>query len=265
MVSPVAVEVCKKLVRILVVVDVDFNLEILTGILAERGYQAVTATNGEAALDILAQDDDFQIILMDIGLPGIDGMETTRRIKKNPACRAIPVIALTAETVAERERFLAAGFDGYAEKNFDPEQLFAAIARHLFPGCENHHGAGPALASPATHLDLDFAGLLGIYRDEATLGRIARAFFADTDKELLRLGTAMAAGDQAAILGCCHSLRGAAAIFTARNLGLAAKELEDSIRYGKKNEADSAWHRVQTAHALLRGAVASRLNLVYAS
>ncbi len=259
--SPVANDVSQKDIRIMVVEDVAFNLAILTDILAGRGWQTVAATSGEAALDILTQDTDFQIILMDIGLPGMNGVETTRRIKENPACRAIPIIALTAETVAERERLLAAGLDGYAEKNFDPDQLFTAIERHLVPACRNQQTAGPAMAASGEHLDLDFEALFATYTDEETLCRIARAFFADTDKQILLLGEAMAADDQAGILACCHSLRGSSAIFTAKNLGTAATELDTSIRQGEKDAAESAWHRVRTAHESLLGSVASRLSL----
>ncbi len=246
-----------KTVRIMVVEDVDFNLEILTDFLAERGWQTVAATSGEAALDILAQDTDFQIILMDIGLPGIDGVEATRRIKQIPTCRAIPVIALTAETAADRERLLAAGLDGYAEKNFDPDQLFAAIERHLMPACGKRQETGPVLAaSREEHLDLDFEALLATYTDEETISRIAKAFFTDTDKQIILLGKAMPQGDQAAILACCHSIMGSAAIFTAHKLGAAAKELDACIRDGKAEESESAWAKVLTAHESLRQAVA---------
>ena len=261
MVSPVADDVAQKIVRIMVVEDVAFNLEILTTILAELGWQTVAATSGEAALDILAEDPDFQIILMDIGLPGIDGIEATRRIKENPSTRAIPVIALTAETAAEQERLLAAGLDGYAEKNFDPDQLFAAIEKHLFPACNVRQKVGPALAKPAEPFDLNFEALIATYTDEATLCRIAKAFFTDTEKSLILLGEAMAAGDQKGILACCHSLSGSSAIFTANNLATATKEMETSIRHGKNSEAESAWHRVLAAYASLRGTVATRLNL----
>ena len=261
MVSPSADDGAQKTIKIMVVEDVDFNLAILTAILAERGWRTVAAASGEAALDILAQDPDFQIILMDIGLPGMDGVEATRRIKENPAYRAIPVIALTAETAGERERFLAAGLDGYTEKNFDPDQLFAAIEKHLAPACRSRQAAGPAAAAPEEHPDLDFKALLATYADEATLCRIATAFFTDADKQILLLGEAMAAGDQAGILACCHSLRGSSAIFTAKKLGAAAKELDTCIRQGEKSEADSAWHRVLAAHESLRGSVNSRLHL----
>ena len=261
MYSKVADDTSRKDIRILVVEDVDFNRKILADILAERGWKSVTATSGEEALALLAHDTDFQVILMDIGLPGIDGMETTRKIKENPATLAIPVIALTAETTAEQERLLAAGLDGYAEKNFDPEQLFTAVEKHLIPAGANRQEAVDALANPAEHPDLDFAALLATYADEAILRRIALAFFADANKELHLLGEAMSAGDQAAILACCHSLRGSSTIFTAKKLALAAKELEECVRQGNKNETESAWNKVLTAHDSLRGAVKSRLGL----
>lgn len=261
MASPVPDDLAQKVVKIMVVEDVAFNLEILTTILAERGWQTVAATSGEAALAILDQDADFQLILMDIGLPGMDGIEATRRIKENPATRAIPVIALTAETAAEQKRLLAAGLDGYAEKNFDPAQLFAAIERHLPPACGNRQEAEPALAKPPDHFDLDCEALLATYPDMANLRRITEAFFADTEKTLLLLGQALAAGDQVEILACCHSLGGSATIFTAQNLATAIKELDSCIRLGKKDEAESAWRRVLAAHGSLRQCVACRLNL----
>lgn len=248
-------------IRILIVEDVDFNLAILTDILAERGWQVVAAPSGEAALDILAEDCDFQIILMDIGLPGIDGIETTRRIKENPACRAIPVIALTAETAAEQDRILAAGLDGFAEKNFEPDQLYAAIDKHLSPACESRQGDGTVPASPAEDCDLDFEALLTTYADENILCRIAKAFFVDTGKQILILGEAMAAKDQTQILACCHSIRGSSSIFTAKKLASATKELDACVRQGKNIEAESTWHKVQAAHASVREAVSRRLNL----
>lgn len=261
MVSPIAVDIAHTTVKIMVVEDVDFNLTILTDILAQRGRQVVAATSGEAALGILAQGCDFQIILMDIGLPGIDGTEAMRRIKANPAWSAIPVIALTAETAAEQERLLAAGFDGYVEKNFDPDQLYDAIDRHLRLACENKQGTGPISTPPAENTDLDFEALLTTYTDENSICRITKAFFTDTGKQILILGEAMTAKDQTQILACCHSIMGSAAIFTAQKLAAAAKELDTCVRQGKNTNAESAWHKVQAAHASLREAVTRRLNL----
>lgn len=261
MVSPVADDVAQKVMRVMVVEDVDFNLNILTTILTERGWQVVAAGSGEAALAILAQDQNFQIILMDIGLPGIDGIEATRKIKNNPATRTIPVIALTAETATEEDRFLAAGLDGYTEKNFEPAQLFAAIEK-LCPACGNEQDPESSQKSPAEHKDLDFESLIATYTDEEIIARIAKAFFADTDKELFMLEKAMTQSDQATILACCHSLKGACALFTAQKLGTAATELDACIREGRTKEAATAWQKVQSAQKSLRDSVTNRLNLL---
>lgn len=247
-------------IRIMLVEDVDFNLDILTSILAERGWQTITATSGEAALDILAHDAEFQIILMDIGLPGIDGLEATRRIKQNPATRAIPVIALTAEPASGRD-FLAAGFNGYAEKNFDPAQLFATIEKHLLRGCCSRHKSIPSPTEPPHHTDLDFETLYATYQNEEALCRIARAFFADSDKELALLATAMAKDDQDIILSCCHNIKGTSAIFTARKLIAAVKNLEFCIREKNKTKIESAWQNVLATHESLRITVSERLTL----
>lgn len=262
MVFPVADNLARKAVRIMVVDDVDFNREILTFLITERGWQVVAAASGEAALDLLAQDTGFDIILMDLGLPGIDGLETTRRIKQNSASRAIPIIAITAETVMAPEILAAAGLDGYVAKNFDPEQLFAAIEHHISTARRPGEKAAPIRAEEAPPLcGLDFETLLATYADEESLARIAKAFFADTAKAFALLEQAMAADEQVEILACCHSLSGSAAIFTARELSAAAEELAARVRAGEKPEAVSAWRRMLAAHGSLHGYMARRLNL----
>lgn len=261
MIAPIEDDAARNSARILVVEDVDFNLAILTTMLGEQGWQAVAATSGEAALDILTRDTNFQLILMDIGLPGIDGIETTHRIKANPATSAIPVIALTAADPAECERLLTAGLDGYAEKNFDPDQLFSTIKKHLLSFQVTPQKAGHAFTEPQEDSDLDFETLFATYTDENTLCRIARAFFTDTNKALILLSKAMHADDQPGILACCHSLGGSSAIFTAKKLGTAVKELELCIREGKTEASQSIWQKVLAAHDSLLAAVSHRLNL----
>lgn len=260
MYSPVADGTSGKTARILVVEDVDFNQVILADILAERGWQSVTAASGEAALDLLAQDADFQIILMDIGLPGIDGLETTRKIKKNPATLAIPVIALTAETSTEGNRFLAAGLDGYVEKNFDPDLLAAEIERHLSPPAANPGPSGPGRTPERKQADLNFDTLLTIYPDPETRCRVAAAFFADTGRLITRLTEAVAADDRPGILACCHGIRGTASIFTARPLAEAAANLDSCIRH-EREEPTPALHRVLLAYDSLRETAKTRFGL----
>ena len=116
--------------RILIVEDVAFNRELLVQLLEEH-YEIATATDGAesvAAAERLQPD----LILMDLSLPVIDGLEATRRIKAQPALRAIPVIAVTAHAMqGDRERALAEGCDDYLSKPIDEDQLFAKLNHYL--------------------------------------------------------------------------------------------------------------------------------------
>jgi len=239
-------------VRILVVEDVDFNREILTGMLTERGWQTITAKSGEAALATLADDQNFQIILMDVGLPGMDGIETTRKIKENPAAAKIPVLALTAEPASERPRLLAAGLDGYLEKNFDPDALYCGIEKQLaLMPARKDRAQSVAPACAPSHI-LNLAALENTYGDEDIVRIIARAFFTDTDILMRRLGEAMAKADMPIVLACCHGIKGAATIFTADDLARLAEKLNLLIRDGTKSEVTAAHQEMQEAYHALR-------------
>ena len=117
--------------RLAVVEDNADNRLLLQALLGDR-YQLVEYDNGTAALEgiALARPD---LVLLDISLPGMDGNEILRRIRKDAALRGLPVIALTAHAMAgDREKFLAAGFNDYITKPIvDETQLFAAIERLL--------------------------------------------------------------------------------------------------------------------------------------
>lgn len=122
---------------ILVVDDNAQNLKLARVLLISEGYQVRTATNAEEALQVL---DLFspRLILMDIQLPGMDGLELTRRLKADPSRRGIVVVALTAYAMrGDQEKALAAGCDGYIAKPIDVEAFPRLIAAHLVPkvGC----------------------------------------------------------------------------------------------------------------------------------
>lgn len=116
---------------VLVVDDTALNLQVATGILRAQ-YQALAATDGARALDILAKRPDVQLILLDIMMPGMDGYEVCRRLKSNAATARIPVIFLTAlnETEDEKKAFEAGGVD-FINKPFQPETLLARVGTHV--------------------------------------------------------------------------------------------------------------------------------------
>jgi two-component system cell cycle response regulator DivK len=119
--------------RILIVEDNAANMKLATFILETANHTVIAATDAEAGLT-LARDQCPDLILMDIQLPGMDGLEATALLKKEPITRAIPVIALTALAMkGDEERIRAAGCDGYIAKPLAYKDFLATIATHLTP------------------------------------------------------------------------------------------------------------------------------------
>lgn len=117
--------------RILVVEDQHDNRQILRDLLGSVGYTLIEAENGEAAVALATQHKP-DLILMDIQLPLMDGYEATRRIKADPALKAIPIIVITSYALSGDEaKARAAGCDAYVTKPYSPRQLLAAVRNYL--------------------------------------------------------------------------------------------------------------------------------------
>jgi two-component system, cell cycle response regulator DivK len=117
--------------RVLVVEDNPANMALAVFLLQTAGHIAIKATDAEAGLT-LARGEQPQLILMDMQLPGMDGLEATALLKQDDATRAIPVIALTALAMkGDEERIRAAGCDGYIAKPMRYKEFLAAIADRL--------------------------------------------------------------------------------------------------------------------------------------
>jgi two-component system, cell cycle response regulator DivK len=116
---------------IMVVEDNPINLKLLNVLLLKHGYEVTTARDAEEALSLLEKFQP-QLILMDLQLPGMDGLELTRILKNNPQTKAIKVLALTAYAMkGDEEKAYAAGCDGYITKPFDTRALPKTIAEFL--------------------------------------------------------------------------------------------------------------------------------------
>lgn len=112
---------------VLVVEDNRDNLQIITYALKRAGYEVIAAETGEEGVALAIARRPF-FIVMDINLPGIDGIEATRRIRASGADGSIPIVAITSYAMqGDRERLLAAGCNGYFEKPFDPLTIVARI------------------------------------------------------------------------------------------------------------------------------------------
>jgi two-component system, cell cycle response regulator DivK len=117
--------------KVLIVEDNPANMALATFLVQSAGHTVISATDAEAGLT-LARTEHPDLILMDIQLPGMDGLEATQQLKRDDATRAIPVIALTALAMkGDEERIRAAGCDGYIGKPLAYRDLLAIISAHL--------------------------------------------------------------------------------------------------------------------------------------
>jgi two-component system cell cycle response regulator DivK len=119
---------------ILIVEDNARNLRLVRDVLNHGGYRTLEAASAEEGL-ALARAELPALVLMDVQLPGMDGLEALGRLRADPATARLPVLALTAFAMKnDRERFLAAGFDGYLEKPLDIRRLPVQVAEALAGG-----------------------------------------------------------------------------------------------------------------------------------
>jgi PAS domain S-box-containing protein len=210
--------------RILVVEDHPVNQKVLAHQLHEMGLQYTVASSGPQALDLLAEE-DFDLVLMDCQMPGMDGYETTRRIRQLPTdARHIPVIALTANAGSDfREVCIAAGGNDYLSKPYT-EAALAALLTQWLPQ------AGPDTVQPAL---LDLPALHARYPGNPDLvEELAAVFNSTTEASLERLRNGIEQGDVGACRKEAHALKGAAASVRATTIQEGAARLEVCLDRG---------------------------------
>ena len=119
--------------RILLVEDNELNRDMLSRRLARKGHEVSIAVNGRQGID-MARAGQFDLVLMDMSLPEIDGWETTRLMRAAPETATVPIIALTAHAMAgDRDRALAAGCNDYDTKPVEFDRLLGKMAALLGP------------------------------------------------------------------------------------------------------------------------------------
>jgi two-component system cell cycle response regulator DivK len=122
--------------RILVVEDNEKNMKLFRDVLGATGYRTLEATTGGEAV-LLATEQAPDLVLMDIQMPDVDGVEALRRLRADERTATIPVLAVTAQAMhGDRERFLAEGFDGYLSKPVNVRELIGTVRQH----CEGRAG-----------------------------------------------------------------------------------------------------------------------------
>jgi two-component system cell cycle response regulator DivK len=119
--------------QVLVVEDNERNMKLFRDVLQASGFRTLEATTGESAVELVFEQRP-DLVLMDIQLPDIDGVEALERVRADDRFASVPVLALTAQAMeGDRERFLAAGFDGYLSKPVNIAE-FVATVKHYCGG-----------------------------------------------------------------------------------------------------------------------------------
>lgn len=227
---------------ILVVEDNLINQTVARRILETEGARVETAGNGEQALNALeAAPDRFDLILMDIQMPVLDGFQTTRRIREVLKLTDLPIVALTAGAFTEhRDQCLAAGMNDFVAKPFDVDQLIATVARHSgrAPGPARNGAAEPAGSDPPTsHLPaipgINLNDALARTGGDADLLRsLLLSLATQYDAVVPKARALAAAGSRSELARLAHSLRGSAGTLGVMPLGDAAAALEKVLDAG---------------------------------
>lgn len=222
--------------RILVAEDVQINRDILQLALAARGHQVTFAHDGAEALEAV-QREPFDMVLMDVQMPVMDGVEATRRIRALPGeARRIPIIGLTANVMSqEQARYLQAGMDACLMKPIEWERLDAAIARHSAAGGRAIAQDAPAAApepvpSPVVPLleERQIASLRALGTEEDFLVLMAHVM-----ESVERTANEIAAtAEPAPLARAAHKLKGSAGMGGLARVSALAGRLEEACESG---------------------------------
>ncbi|MCX8087159.1 MAG: response regulator [Rhodocyclaceae bacterium] len=226
----------------LVVEDNPFNQQVARGFLAKRGLDVRVVGNGALGLEVVARE-AFDLVLMDLHMPVMDGLECARRIRTLPGRQTLPIVAMTAAVTAEdRARCETAGMDDFIAKPIDPEELARVLERFLVPAAEQPAGPAPAGAPDEAALPgLDPARALArLSGDRALYARLVEEFSAAHADFADRLAARLFAGGAREAAESLHTLKGAAANLGMPALAEAARELEARLAGGEQRPSLAA-------------------------
>jgi signal transduction histidine kinase/CheY-like chemotaxis protein/putative methionine-R-sulfoxide reductase with GAF domain len=236
--------------RILLAEDNTVNQQIALLVLESMGYRADVAANGREAVEAVARL-PYDLVLMDVQMPEMDGLEATRRIRSGAATAQPRIVAMTANALqGDREACLAAGMDDYLAKPIRPEELAAALA-----ATPNRTQDRPTV----TILDPSaLARIEAIAPNPAALARLVASFVDNGGALIAQLADAAGKGDAVALRRHAHTLKSNAASFGATELAAECASLEAKARTGDLAGTDDAVVRIAREFDGARAALAAR-------
>jgi two-component system sensor histidine kinase/response regulator len=235
--------------RVLLAEDNEINQLVATELLKDAGLAVDVADNGRIAVD-MAQARPYDIVLMDMQMPEMDGLEATRLLRAMPALDAVPVIAMTANAMqADRERCRAVGMVDFVSKPIDPDALWMVLLQWIAPRVNPPANAAvdtaaatqpvPPVAAPAPSAALDLrqvpdldaaAGLRRVMGRHDLYRDLLRRFSASYGAGIEPMRQALAQGDRIGAERFAHTLRGVSASLGSHQVPELAAALEQAIR-----------------------------------
>jgi CheY-like chemotaxis protein len=228
--------------RILLAEDNPINQKLALALLQSRGHRVVAVANGREALEA-HQDQPFDLVLMDVEMAEMDGLEATAAIRAWERCAGghVPIVAMTAHaTAGYRDRCLEAGMDGYLCKPIRPEELFRAIEARTPADREPVISPAPGSVQdePPPLVDPD-ALLRELNGDRDLLGEVIATFLRESPPQLTKIRQAVADRDSQALERAAHRLKGSIGFFSTGGAFHAAWDLEQMSREGTWDRAGS--------------------------
>jgi len=212
--------------RILLAEDNPVNQQVATAMLLKRGHQVDVVSNGREAVEAVARE-RYDVVLMDIQMPEMDGFEATAKIRALPQGRTLPIMALTAHALSgERERCLERGMSGYLAKPFKAHDLFAAVEGRGAQPADTSAGPSPAVDVAAFRRSMEEAGAA-----EAVDG-ILETFVATMPQRLDALAAAARGADAEPLQRAAHAFKSAAGTIGAGRLAALLEDMERAARDG---------------------------------
>ena len=249
----------RRTLRVLLAEDNPVNQQVAVAMLVKRGHEVHVSSNGREAVDAV-RERDYDVVLMDIQMPELDGFEATQAIRATAKGADLPIIGLTAHALSgERERCLARGMTDYLAKPFKAHELFTMVE-----GTAERPASAPAEPAPTLAPPVDLEGFRATLREagaEQALYSILDTFVRQAPDRLAALAGAVASGNGPDIAKAAHVYRGAAATIGARGLAELLERVENTARAGDVPAAREVFETVTpVAHEVteyLRGQRAS--------
>ena len=246
--------------RILLVEDNAINQQVATELLEQAGFVVIVANNGREAVQTV-ETSNFDLVLMDIQMPEMDGHEATQTIRKEPRFDALPIIALTAHAMAgEREKCLNSGMNGYLSKPIKTQELYAVLTKWIKPGERSvlMSKEPPPSQEDRDELPLELPGinmsegLKNVGGKKGFFKKLLLEFHKDYRTAAREITEALSNGQTEYVSRSAHTIKGVAAAIGAEHLMKNASALEEAFIHETKDDKQAILSKLmESLHEVL--------------